>query len=153
MSIFHGNNKTKRDTIILTLMVIFVGAFGNWSKSSDSVVIYAKEPPKKEVVVVKMIPEDIRGYIAYKFGESADKALRLLDCENKKLDPNATNDNRTWGGVGVDRGYWQINNVYHPFVSDACASDVKCSTDYAYRMWKNDGESFRRWTCGKNLGI
>lgn len=99
------------------------------------------------------IPTDIVGYINYKFGEHSDDAFKVLSCENKSLNPNAINDNRTWGGVGVDRGYWQISNYYHPHVSDWCASDVKCSTDYAYRMWLNDGESFRRWTCGRNMGI
>jgi hypothetical protein len=97
------------------------------------------------------VPEDIIGYVRYKFGSDADRALEVLRCENKTLSPTATNDNRTWGGVGVDRGYWQISNVYHPFVSDKCASDVKCSTDYAYRMFVNDGRNFNRWTCGHGV--
>jgi hypothetical protein len=98
------------------------------------------------------IPTDIVGYISYKFGDDAWKAFRVLDCENKTLDPERYNDNRTWGGVGVDRGYWQINNVYHP-ISDSCAKDVKCSTDYAFRMYSNDDNTFVRWACGKKLGL
>ena len=98
------------------------------------------------------IPTDIVGYISYKFGDNAWKALKVLECENPTLSPNAYNDNRVWGGVGEDRGYWQVNNVYHP-ISDACARDVKCSTDYAFRMVQNDNGSFRRWTCGRNLGL
>ena len=102
------------------------------------------------------IPTDIVGYINYKFGKDAPKAFLLLQgngpgscAENRKLNPEAINRNTDWGGVGADRGYWQINDVYHPSVSDACAKDVKCSTDYAFRMFTNDHNSFVRWTCGK----
>jgi hypothetical protein len=105
-------------------------------------------------------PSDIQGYIHYKFGEHASDALKVLTgsgngscAENITLSAHTDNDNRTWGGIGVDRGYWQINSFYHPNVSDSCARDVKCSTDYAYEMWKNDGESFKRWTCGRVYGI
>lgn len=102
-------------------------------------------------------PSDIKGYIDYKFGEDAWKAHKLLTgegCgENRNYDPHAINDNTAWGGVGKDRGYWQINDVYHPHVSDWCASDVKCSTDYAYRMYLNDNKSFKRWTCGRVHGL
>jgi hypothetical protein len=106
-------------------------------------------------------PTDIEGYIRYKFGADAPKAFLLLQgdgtpgacAENRKLNPEAVNDNKTWGGVGADRGYWQINDVYHPTVSDACAKDVKCSTDYAFRMFTNDHNSFVRWTCGREYGI
>ena len=102
------------------------------------------------------IPTDIVGYINYKFGADAPKAFLLLQgngagscAENRHLNPEALNDNTTWGGVGRDRGYWQINDKFHPSVSDACAKDVKCSTDYAFRMFTNDHNSFVRWTCGK----
>ena len=108
-----------------------------------------KSPVPSPSPTVAPIPTDIVGYINYKFKDSAGQAFKVLSCENKSLNPQARNDNRTWGGIGVDRGYWQINDVFHPYVSDWCASDVKCSTDYAYRMWLNDGKSFRRWTCGR----
>lgn len=126
---------------------------------SPKPTVMAQEAPKidetthitssKTTYGVPEVPEDIIGYIRYKFGPHADRALEVLSCENKGLNPHAINDNRTWGGIGVDRGYWQINNVFHPSVSDWCASDIKCSTDYAYRMFVNDHFSFVRWTCGR----
>jgi len=144
--------------IFITIMLVTVIAGYDIQHSAKPTVL-AQEAPKldttthitSEVITVGVIPvpTDIKGYIRYKFGADADKALKLLECENKSLNPNAKNDNRVWGGVGVDRGYWQINDVYHPHVSDWCASDVKCSTDYAFRMWMNDGKSFERWTCGR----
>ncbi len=41
--------------------------------------------------------------------------------------PDALGDN------GQSRGMWQINRVYHPEVSDECAYDVQCSTDWSLR--------------------
>lgn len=95
-------------------------------------------------------------YVTYKFGNDAWKAFLLLkgneDCggENGSHNPNAVYVN-TDGSR--DRGYWQINDYYHPHVSDWCASDIKCSTDYAYRMYVNDDNTFVRWTVGRCLNI
>jgi hypothetical protein len=99
----------------------------------------------------------VEEYIRLTFGVYADKAMRLLTdpaChENLYLDPKAVNDNTSWGGIGRDRGIFQISDVYHPGVSDACAFDYKCNIDYAYRMFVNDNYTFKRWTCGRELGI
>ena len=35
------------------------------------------------------------------------------------------------GDGGESRGLWQINKDWHPEVSDACAYDVTCSTDWS----------------------
>ena len=90
------------------------------------------------------------------FGNDWRKALLLLrgvgNCaENRNLDPRAVNDNRTWGGVGVDRGIFQINSVYHP-LTEAQAFDYKQNIRYAHRMFHNDNGTFaKRWTAGKCL--
>ena len=39
--------------------------------------------------------------------------------------PEATGDG------GESRGLWQINKEWHPEVSDACAYNVRCSTDWS----------------------
>ena len=39
--------------------------------------------------------------------------------------PEATGDG------GQSRGLWQINKAWHPEVSDACAYNVTCSTDWS----------------------
>lgn len=136
-------------TSLLISVITYGGAKGQSKLASpvvaqDSVTVTATPEP-----TATPIPTDIEGYIRYKFGKHADRAFEVLSCENKTLNPNAINDNTTWGGVGIDRGYWQINNVYHPHVSDWCASDVVCSTDYAFRMFVNDNYTFVRWTCGR----
>jgi hypothetical protein len=35
------------------------------------------------------------------------------------------------GDGGTSRGLWQINKDWHPEVTDACAYDMKCSTDWS----------------------
>jgi hypothetical protein len=37
------------------------------------------------------------------------------------------------GDGGDSRGLWQINKVWHPEVSDACAYSVKCSTNWSVK--------------------
>ena len=99
----------------------------------------------------------IEEYIRLTFGVYGDRAIQLLTdpiChENRYLDPKAVNDNTNWGGIGRDRGVFQINDIFHPGVNDECAFDYKCNTDYAFRMFKNDDYKFTRWTCGRALGI
>ena len=37
------------------------------------------------------------------------------------------------GDGGESRGLWQINKAWHPEVSDACAYNVKCSTNWSVK--------------------
>ena len=61
--------------------------------------------------------------------------------------PEATGDG------GESRGLWQINKAWHPEVSDACAYNVTCSTDWSleriraghvdeWSTWKHCKERF-----------
>jgi len=112
-----------------------------------------KEAPKTQ-------KEEIEAYIREVFGKDADKALLLLKgrgegtcAENRNLDPNAVNDNTWWGGKGKDWGIFQINDAYHPVYKLNLHKDWKANVRYAYRMFVNDGHSFRRWTCGRYWGL
>lgn len=94
------------------------------------------------------------------FGEHYDKAMILLKgkgsgtcAENRGLDQKAVNDNTVWGGVGKDHGVFQINDVYHPVKALNLDTDYKANIKYAWRMYVNDGHSFKRWTCGRQYGI
>ncbi len=46
-----------------------------------------------------------------------------------------------------DRGLWQINSYYHPEVSDECAFDYKCSTEWS-AWWISQGHG-NQWVCWK----
>ena len=146
-----GKINTSIGIFLLSLLLSLIG-YGYTKKEPEVQIVEAKEIEQPQVTSTPTptpIPTDIKGYVEYKFGNKAELALKVLECENKTLNPYAINDNTAWGGTGRDRGYWQINDVFHPYVSDECARDVKCSTDYAYRMFKNDNETFVRWTCGR----
>lgn len=69
--------------------------------------------------------------------------VRLARCESK-MDPTATNSN---GKYGTDRGLFQINNKYHPEVSDECAFSVRCATKWTMEMI-NNGEQ-HQWACNE----
>jgi hypothetical protein len=158
----------KPNTIFAT--IILVTAIVGWDiQHSPKQTVMAQEAPKidetthitSSVVTIGLptIPEDIKGYIHYRFGDNADKALLVLQgngpgscAENRNLDPTQDNNNMTWGGYGIDRGYWQINSYFHPKISEWCTRDVKCSTDYAYKLSKG-GTNFSAWTCGRVYGI
>ncbi len=97
--------------------------------------------------------EEIEAYIREVFGEHAEKAFLLLKgkgegtcAENRNLDPNAVHTNRDGSR---DFGLFQINSRYHPVYKLNLYKDWKANVDYAYRMFKNDNYSFKRWTCGR----
>lgn len=53
------------------------------------------------------------------------------------------------GDGSLSRGFWQIYRPSHPNITDACAFDLKCSTDYAIHLWLNTAKGPRNWTCLK----
>lgn len=162
---FHGNYKTHRDTVLLTIAILIIGflfSSGKQLLAEKTITIYAKgiETPVSVDLVqptATPLPDTPESYIVKVFGEYAPKAFQLLqgpEChENLKLDPFAVNDNSLWGGNGRDRGIFQISDYWHPSVTDEMAFDFKQNVDYAYRMFVNDGHTFTRWTCGDFYGI
>jgi len=54
--------------------------------------------------------------------------------------PEATGDG------GESRGLWQINKAWHPEVSDTCAYDITCSTDWSLeRIRAGYVDEWRTW--------
>jgi hypothetical protein len=45
----------------------------------------------------------------------------------------------------TDQGAWQLNNCYHPEISDACADDLACAAVETYRI-SAGGSDWREWT-------
>ena len=139
---------------------------GEYSSTSDNDGLGGEgDQVKEEVGVIQVVVptptpttppspttqrQEIENYVREVFGEYADEAFKLLECENKNLNPRAINDNTEWGGLGVDRGIFQINSYYHP-LTDEQAFDYKQNIDYAWRMFENDNYTFVRWTCNHIL--
>jgi len=82
----------------------------------------------------------IEELIAQYFGTDAEDAKKIMNCESSgnQFAFNPTNGSN-------DRGYWQISKKYHPEVSDDCAYDPTCSTEQAYRIFKERG--WGEWAC------
>jgi len=61
-----------------------------------------------------------------------DLAVRVAKCESG-LNPQATNTN---ADGSIDRGLYQINNKYHPEISDADAYDAEKSCRFFCKAFK-----------------
>ncbi|WP_328341528.1 hypothetical protein [Micromonospora sp. NBC_00421] len=48
-----------------------------------------------------------------------------------------------------DRGLWQINNCYHPTVTDTCAYNAQCNANAAYSI-SSGGSNWQPWSTYKN---
>lgn len=70
-----------------------------------------------------------------------DYLLRLAHCESR-FDPYATNDN---GAYGIDRGVFQINDYFHPEVSDEQAFDIEWATKWT--MGRIESGYQHEWVC------
>ncbi len=65
-------------------------------------------------------------------------------------DPASVGTNPPTSGCpnGRDRGLWQINDCYHPDVSDQCAFDPACAADAAFRI-SGGGTVWTPWAAFK----
>jgi len=89
--------------------------------------------PKVLGVKLEQTTEEIIKWIAKEESVDPDLALRVAKCENPKLDPKAIKIN-TDGSK--DRGLFQINNKWHPEVSDEKAFDPIFSTRFFCKAFK-----------------
>lgn len=95
------------------------------------------------------------------FKEHTWKAMLLLQgngtdgacAENKTLNPTALNDNTKWGGVGKDWGVFQINDKWQGVSNTKFLKDPDINIRMAWRLYEDNGYSFKLWTCGKVYGI
>lgn len=162
-NVFHNNNKTLRDVVILTGIIMLAGFLGakfqkQINENTDLRVRLAHAETIEEKVVY-VAPETVEDYIKYVFEEDADKAFLLLKgrgdgtcAENRYLDPNALNDNTEWGGRGKDWGVFQINDSWQK-VQSKFLLNYKVNIEIAHQLFEENGKSFKLWTCGKVYGI
>lgn len=87
--------------------------------------------------------EDLIRRIAKEEGVDPDLAVRVARCESS-LNPTARNYNSP---TSVDRGLFQINSHYHPYVSDQQADDPVFATRFFCQAFKNGNLSW--WNATK----
>lgn len=85
---------------------------------------------------------DVPGYVlsaARAAGVNPHVATWIVSHESR-YHPKALGDG------GDSRGIWQINKVWHPEVSDKCAFDVRCSTDWSLRrLAQGNAKEWSTW--------
>lgn len=90
------------------------------------------------------------------FGTHADKALKLLTCENSSHNPDAKNYNND-DVQSIDYGIFQINDhwqgIRHKGKAEQFLLDPSINIRIAWRIYQDDGYSFKLWTCGRKLGL
>lgn len=160
-------NYTARLGIISLIVLLFMVFLSDVNRNEPTPKVQAQEfisPIGKQVQEPTPTPilsqkELIIQEINQVFGVDTDKAFLLLigkdngSCaENRMLNTNAVNDNTQWGGIGRDCGIFQINDYFHPYTCEEL-KDWKLNIHYAYRMFKNDNYTFKRWVCGQEYKI
>jgi len=153
----------QRDATRLSSGVVLLGCFFFWLKNSRSEllspvpkspaysqpVVYAAEispiaspthtptssPAPETKTTDDSQSKDVKSIVQQVFGSHADKAFKLLTCENGSLNPKATNHNRD-----------KVGNEGFLF-------DPEINIHIAWRIYQDDGYSFKLWTCGKKFGI
>lgn len=87
------------------------------------------------------------GYAAGFRGASLINVVSIAEAESRLQPHGPDNLNRNAAGqvTSRDRGILQINSVYHPEVSDACAYNPQCAFNAAFRI-SNGGSDFSPWS-------
>lgn len=162
--LFHNNKGTFRSVIVLTFIMAIVFAFGmKWQGKTnqvESLTVRLAKAESKPIEVVYIEPSTVESYIKYVFGNDAPKAFMLLKgdgskdacAENRTLNPDALNDNTSWGGKGKDWGVFQINDKWQG-VQSKFLLNYKVNIQIAHQLFEENGKSFKLWTCGKVYGI
>lgn len=164
------SNETLYRNIFATIMLVTIIVGYDIAHTPTEIVhaqnneVVVPTPTPTAELITEVQNDTPESYIRKVFGEHADKAFLLLKgngagscAENRTLDQNAKNRNWIKGKPGeywsTDWGIFQINDHFHPVEELNLRTDFKANIDYAWRMYKNNGYSFERWTCGRIYGI
>lgn len=139
--LFIFGNSASAKTIDHNPLVSFETIEEQHQEVNNINTIITRTPP--DSVLTK---DEIKQYIEYVFGEHADEAFKVLECENKTLNPRATNHNRNGS---IDRGIFQLNSKYWGGEENF---DPKTNIDKAYKIFNNHNKTWEAWTCSYMVG-
>jgi len=145
----------------ILLIAIYCAGFWGWANVNDSYAMAEVNVPKvvednrtiKEHVFSLLIDE-----CQIPFDEVVSAMAMIERCENPSWDEFDWNINSPTKGCpngSVDWGIWMINDCYQLKNFDSrselvrCATDTYCATRYACRLYREWGNSWEAWTCGR----
>jgi hypothetical protein len=77
-----------------------------------------------------------------------DYLVKLAHCEST-MNPSASNSIGNKPVGSIDRGLFQINDYWHPNVSDECAYNLRCSTEYTIKLINKGKQNL--WVCNNKV--
>lgn len=151
---------TWRDIIVISFVVTIVTAVGMDRKPDVKIIspipvkAFAEAiPTPTPVIEIKTTEQQqIAEHIKEVFGEDADKAFKVLSCENKALRPDAVNTTGNSPAGSRDIGVFQINEYWQK-VNGRFLFNPKVNVEIAYQIFKESGNSFKMWSCGKRFEV
>jgi hypothetical protein len=111
----------------------------------------AKTKPMQIEEKIELTPEEQIRQIAkgHNF-QWTDYLVKLAKCESK-LKPECATPNHpdciNSTNKSYDRGWFQISRRWHPEISDECAADIRCSTEFTIEMINNGQQG--QWACNE----
>ena len=102
--------------------------------------------PAVEVDIPTSGAGELEEMIRKHFGEHAEDAFKVLECENKTWNPRATNHNRN--GT-IDRGLFQLNSAYWGGEENF---DPETNIKKARMIFDRAGGKWTPWTCAYMAG-
>lgn len=96
--------------------------------------------------------DTIDGYIQEVFGNDADKAFTLLQCENSSHNPDTVNTAGNYPEGSRDIGVFQINEYWQD-VNPKYLFNWRINVLIAKQLYDENNHTFVMWTCGRRLGI
>lgn len=170
----RGFNKTKRPFFQTTkswaaIMVLLIAPAMIGHRGDDVVKAFKhyNQPSYAAMIQPTIVPSDqptptatptptqrdlIAAEIERVFGPDAPKAFKLLACENHALNPDAVNTAGNVPAGSRDIGVFQINEYWQK-TQARFLFEPDINIRIAYKIFKDNGYSFERWTCGRKLGL
>ncbi|MFV2110531.1 transglycosylase SLT domain-containing protein [Micromonospora sp. LOL_015] len=106
--------------------------------------------PAPDTVSVNAVGIDLCAQVGYAAGFRGSPLVTAVAVAmaESSCNPSAVGSNGPTAGCpygSLDRGLWQINNCYHPTVTDACAYDAQCNANAAYNI-SSGGSNWQPWS-------
>ncbi|WP_431916865.1 hypothetical protein [Micromonospora wenchangensis] len=109
---------------------------------------------KANRVGVNAVGIDLCAQVAYAAGFRNNPLVTAVAVAmaESSCNPSAVGSNGPTAGCSngsLDRGLWQINNCYHPTVTDSCAYNAQCNANAAYSI-SSGGSNWQPWSTYNN---